>query len=79
MKIPDLWSRAGKTFLQAFGGVLIPQIVLVLSNLYDYDWTKWYVWALPIIAGAIAAGISAGWNAIINATDKGEENGKDNT
>lgn len=72
MKINDLWSRAGKTFLQALGGVLIPQLVLVLSNIYDYDWTKWYVWALPIIAGAIAAGISAAWNAIINATDKGE-------
>lgn len=76
MKINDLWSRAGKTAVQAFFGVLIPQIVLVLSNILDYDWTKWYVWALPIIAGALAAGISAGWNALINASDKGENHDK---
>lgn len=68
MKINDLWQRAGKTAVQAFFGVLIPQVVLILSNIYDYDWTKWYVWALPIIAGALAAGISAGWNALINAS-----------
>lgn len=70
MKINDLWQRAGKTFIQAFFGVLIPQIVLILSNILDYDWSKWYVWGLPIVTGALAAGISAGWNAIINANDK---------
>lgn len=73
MKINDIWSRAGKTAIQAFFGVLIPQIVLILSNVMDYDWTKWYVWALPIITGALAAGISAGWNALINAGDIAKE------
>lgn len=70
MKINDLWSRALKTFVQAFFGVLIPQLVLILSNVYEYDWNRWYVWALPIITGALAAGISAGWNALINASGK---------
>lgn len=76
MKINDVWQRALKTFVQAFLGVLIPQVVLVLSNIYDYDWSKWYVWALPIITGALAAGISAAWNGIINASEV-KKNGKD--
>lgn len=71
--INDLWQRALKTAVQAFFGVLIPQIVLILTNVTDYDWQNWTVWALPIIAAALAAGISAGWNALINA--KGGKNG----
>lgn len=70
MKITDLWSRAGKTAVQAFFGVLIPQIVMILTNILDYDWSQWQIWALPIITGALAAGISAGWNALINANNK---------
>lgn len=70
MKITDLWQRAGKTFVQAFGGAIIPQIVLILTNVLDYDWANWLTWGLPIITGALAAGISAAWNALINATDK---------
>ena len=73
MKIDDIWSRAGKTFVQAFFGVLIPHIVLILSNVLEYDWSQWYVWGLPIITGALAAGLSAGWNALINAGDAKEK------
>lgn len=73
MKINDLWQRAGKTAVQAFFGVLIPQVVLILTNVLEYDWTNWTVWALPIITGALAAGISAGWNALINAKDNSNE------
>ena len=68
MKINDVGSRALKTFVQAFGGAIIPQIVLILTNVLDYDWSNWLVWGLPIITGALAAGISAAWNTIINAT-----------
>lgn len=64
--ITDLWQRAGKTAVQAFFGVLIPQVVLILTNVLEYDWNNWVVWGLPIITGALAAGISAGWNALIN-------------
>ena len=70
MKINDLWQRAGKTAVQAFFGVLIPQIAIILSNVADYDWTQWWVWLLPIVAAALSAGISAGWNALINARRK---------
>lgn len=68
MKITDVGKRAWKTAVQAFFGVLIPQVVLLLTNIWDYDWHKWYIWALPIVTGALAAGISAGWNALINAS-----------
>ena len=71
MKINDLWQRALKTFVQAFLGVLIPQIVMMLNNYAEFDWSKWTTY-LPIITGALAAGISAAWNGIINATDKKE-------
>lgn len=71
MKIKDIGSRALKTFVQAFLGVLIPQIVMMLNNYADFDWSKWTTY-LPIITGALAAGISAAWNRIINATDKKE-------
>ena len=75
MKINDLWQRAGKTFVQAFFGVLVPQIVLMLTNYMDFDWTNWATY-LPLITGALAAGISAAWNAIINANSKEESNGE---
>lgn len=68
MKINDLWSRALKTFVQAFLGVLIPQIVMMLNNYMEFDWANWTTY-LPVITGALAAGISAAWNGIINATE----------
>ncbi len=71
MKIKDVGSRALKTFVQAFLGVLIPQIVMMLNNYMDFDWAQWTTY-LPLITAALAAGISAAWNGIINATDKKE-------
>ena len=67
MKIKDVGSRALKTFVQAFFGVLIPQIVMMLNNYMDFDWSAWTTY-LPLITGGLAAGISAAWNGIINAT-----------
>lgn len=69
MKIKDVGSRAAKTFVQAFFGVLIPQIVGMLNNYQDIDWANWVTY-LPLIAGALAAGISAAWNGIINQLDE---------
>lgn len=69
MKIKDVGMRALKTFVQAFFGVLIPQIVAMLNNYLDFDWGKWTTY-LPIITAALAAGISAAWNGIINASGK---------
>ena len=68
--INDIFSRAAKTFVQAFVGFLIPEIVLILNNITNYDFGDWKTWALPIICGALAAGFSAIQNTIINATRK---------
>ena len=65
MKITDLWQRAGKTAVQAFFGVLIPELVAWLTNIANLDWSNWRVWALPIIGAALAAGISAGWTMVL--------------
>ena len=72
MKIKDVGRRAAKTFVQAFLGAIIPQVVLILTHVFDYDWSNWLTWGFPIITGALAAGISAAWNGIINAADRSE-------
>lgn len=70
--ITDLWQRAGKTAVQAFFGVLIPEVVCWLTNITTINFADWKTWALPVIGGALAAGISAGWNALINKSGGGE-------
>lgn len=65
--INDIVSRALKTFIQAFVGFLIPEIILILNNITNYDFADWKTWVLPIICGALAAGFSAIQNNIINA------------
>ena len=69
MKIPDIASRALKTFVQAFFGVLIPEIVAMLNHYMEFDWGAWTTY-LPLITAALAAGISAAWNGIINQIEE---------
>lgn len=70
----DWQVRALKTFVQCFGGVLVPEIVLILNNLpADID-TIWKI-LFPIICSAVAAGIAAVWNIILEELQK---NNKDN-
>lgn len=66
MIITDLWQRAGKTAVQAFFGVLIPEVICWLTNIATINWADWKTWCLPVVGAALAAGISAGWNALIN-------------
>ena len=64
-KIPDWVIRAGKTFVQAFLGVLIPEIVAILNNGFPSDWKTFWVLLAPTVAAALAAAISAVWNYIL--------------
>lgn len=57
----DIAVRAAKTFVQAFFGVLIPEIVTLLNGGFTDLPTFWKA-ASPFIAAALAAGISAVWN-----------------
>lgn len=71
----DIWERAGKTFVQAFFCVLIPELCGMLQLGFPTDWpTMWAILA-PVICAALAAGISAAWNIILEALrrDTGDE------
>lgn len=55
--------RALKTFIQAFLGVLIPEIVVILDHITEYkDIDAVLAVAMPFVASALAAAISAVWN-----------------
>ena len=60
----DILIRAGKTFVQAFGGVVIPELVLYLNVGLPESWTALWAWLAPVICSGLAAAIAAGWNAI---------------
>lgn len=64
-KLPDWLIRAIKTFVQAFLGVLIPEIVAILNNGFPSDWKALWVLIAPTIAAALAAAISAVWNYLL--------------
>lgn len=59
----DTLVRTGKTFIQAFFGVLIPEIVVVLNNVVSFENIgKAWAYLFPFICSALAAGICAVWN-----------------
>lgn len=68
MKLNDWQERALKTFIQAFFGVLIPEIVWMLSNTEQIGSLS-AAWAIlaPVVCSALSAGISAVWNIIKSA------------
>lgn len=59
----DWMVRALKTFVQAFFGVLIPEIITILNGGFTDVETMWKVLS-PFVAAALAAGISAVWNIV---------------
>lgn len=63
-KWKDWQIRAVKTFIQAFGGVLVPELVMILSTGVPESWSKVWTLLAPVICAALAAGISAAWNII---------------
>ena len=61
----DVIKRAVKTFIQAFFGVLVPEICIVLSGAeLPASLEGWKMVVVPLICSALAAGISAAWNTI---------------
>lgn len=63
-KLPDWAIRAIKTFVQAFFGVLIPELVAILNGGFVDITTFWKIIS-PFVAAALAAGISAVWNVLL--------------
>lgn len=60
----DWLIRALKTFVQAFFGVLIPELCVILNGGFPESIETAWVILGPIVAAALSAGISAAWNII---------------
>ncbi len=60
----DWLIRAIKTFVQAFFGVLIPEVCVVLNGGFPEDFNTAWIVLSPFVASSLAAGISATWNII---------------
>lgn len=70
---PDWLIRALKTFIQAFGGVLIPECCILLSGGFPADIsTAWKILS-PVVAAALSAAIAAVWNIILEKLKEGQE------
>lgn len=75
MKLKDWQIRAIKTFVQAFGGILVPEIVLVLNGGFPSEWSAFWAILAPILCSALAAGISAAWNVILEKLEEDKIDG----
>ncbi len=62
---PDWLIRAVKTFVQAFFGVLVPEVVVVLQHGWPESWSALWGVLAPVVAAALAAAISAVWNILL--------------
>ena len=60
----DWLVRALKTFVQAFFGVLIPEVCLILNGGFPESMEATWLLLSPVVAAALAAAISAAWNII---------------
>lgn len=70
----DWLIRAIKTFVQAFFGVLIPEVVAVLSHGWPESWAAVWAYLAPVVAAALAAAISAVWNIVLERLKGGDPN-----
>ena len=71
----DVLKRAIKTFVQAFFGVLVPEICVMLGGELPSSLEGWRMVIVPLLCSALAAGISAVWNTIARkgAKDEGQD------
>ena len=68
----DWLIRALKTFVQAFFGVLIPEICVMLNNGFPEDLHAAWLILAPVTAAALSAAISAAWNVILEKLGGGK-------
>lgn len=61
----DWMIRAIKTFVQAFFGVLVPEVCAVLNHGWPESWASVWGFLAPVVAGALSAAICAVWNIIL--------------
>ena len=61
----DWMIRAGKTFVQAFFGVLIPAVCTLLSGGWPESLSAAWALLAPAAAAGLSAAISAVWNLVL--------------
>lgn len=61
----DWLIRAIKTFVQAFFGVLIPEVCAILQNGFPESISVAWAALAPVVAAALASAICAAWNIIL--------------
>lgn len=71
-KQPDWVIRALKTAAQAFGGVLVPEIVVILKGGWPESWSSLWAVLSPVVSAALAAAICAAWNIMLEKLKEGK-------
>lgn len=61
----DWLIRSLKTFVQTFGGIVIPEVCYILANGFPATWSVFWAAIAPIVASALSAAICAVWNIIL--------------
>jgi len=69
----DWMIRAYKTFVQAFLGVLVPELILLFQSGWPASWDTAWAYLSPVVAAGLAAAISAVWNIILEWINKESE------
>ena len=65
MDYKDIAIRAAKTFVQAFGGVFIPALVIYLQDGFPFEVEAAWLALAPTLTAALAAAIAAVWNYLL--------------
>lgn len=73
-RLSDWQERALKTFVQAFLGVLMPEIIYLLQSPEPPD--RFSAVAAPLLCSSLAAGLSALWNLLLAAGKEKTDDGK---
>ena len=63
--LPDWQRRSLKTFVQAFGGIVITELTAILSAGWPKSWGVFWGVMGPVVASALSTGICAVWNIIL--------------
>ena len=71
--LPDWAVRAIKTFIQAFFGVLVPELIMILQQGLPSSWSVFWACIAPVCCSGLAAAISALWNLIKEDLEKKKE------